>query len=421
MIEIPFQHNCNETDIQRSQIPTYQIFKFKNITIYIYYDTDESIRPPSIIIQVNMNVNNHSSHQAPLPAVRIGQTSNHPATEVAPETPPTNENIPVSQLIQPTPPNQLQQPSLQEAQSSSSSVFQANSNTVPQSVHNNIISQSQLDEPYDEDDTFISLYHEEQKYYVLKQYCLPTSAISNGSCRFPNRFCVVARTKALTSGTKLSTLSDSVYFPNPNEKKPMKYQKIDARVLKCVLRTCVDCVTDQSKIFHFCCYAHDVSTKSGDGLNMVECTGEDDVLLDHITKYNTTLKDRIVNFSEPDGKLVFPLCTKRCYNSLAVSRHKEKKKRDRINQKKSSCSNNNSKKGKSSDNSPTANWDRDGGDGKKPSIVVLVDWITTEENLSNYYGGLDTEGNTNGNRKDSYHKIIASIIKQENGKSYNSM
>jgi hypothetical protein len=136
----------------------------------------------------------------------------------------------------------------------------------------------------------------------------------------------------------------------------------------------MDYATNQSKIFHFCCYAHDVTTKRGEGLTMVQCSGLDDVLVDHIAKSDTTLKDRILTFSKSDGVLVFPLCTKRCYNSLVVSRHKHKKQIEKSSNK-NHRKNAKAKKSTSVDNPSTANWDKDG-----------------------------------------YHKILAALIKNENGK-----
>jgi hypothetical protein len=197
----------------------------------------------------------------------------------------------------------------------------------------------------------------------------------------------------------------------------MEYKKLDARTLKCVLQKCVDCATNNSKIFHFCCYAHDVAVKRNKGLNMAQCTGADDVLLDHLENCDPSLKHHgIVNFSKPDGILVFPLCTKRCYNSLIGVRHRHKKQLISISRKKRPKKSMKDKRNNSMENSTTANWDRDGGDGKKPSIIVLVDWITTKENLTKYYGSLDMDGNTNRNQKDAYQKILAILIKNENGK-----
>jgi hypothetical protein len=68
---------------------------------------------------------------------------------------------------------------------------------------------------------------------------------------------------------------------------------------------------------------------------------------------------------------------------------------------------------------PPSNWDKDGKDGKPSSIQVLIDWLTTEENASMYFGGVNEVGKTNAMRKESYHKVIRQIIIEKNGKLLN--
>jgi hypothetical protein len=165
-----------------------------------------------------MNISGkESSSQVPLPVVLPGLTSNNQAMQIEP----TNESIPLTQPIQPIQPSipiqTIQPPSLSH---SSSSRPQPQYNDVIETDQNiNLISQSQLMEPYGEnDDAFIPLFPQNQKYYVLKQYCLPTSEISTHLCLFPTRFCVVGCTKILTSCRKLSDVSESVYCPDLNKK-----------------------------------------------------------------------------------------------------------------------------------------------------------------------------------------------------------
>ena len=50
-------------------------------------------------------------------------------------------------------------------------------------------------------------------------------------------------------------------------------------------------------------------------------------------------------------------------------------------------------------------------------MTILIDWLTTEENCSKYFGGIDANGCMNGNRKEAYHHHICDIIRKENGKS----
>jgi hypothetical protein len=356
-----------------------------------------------------MNSNQPSPNEVPLPLTETLVPSNQPPVEI----PPTQETLltPTNQPILPSISSQQRDPLLL-TQISISSTNQNTSSVVPSTTTtNNPITQSQsLDISSDEDGTFIPLYHEEKKYYILKQYSQSSSSTHQDSyCRFPKRFCVVSRTKIRKSGTKLQNISETVFSPDQNEKKQMGLKKIDTAMVTCFLPTCMDCVTNQSKTFHFCCYAYDVTTKQEEGLCMAQCTGTDDVLLDHITDCDDEMKNKVLNFSKADGKLVFPLCTKRCYNSLLSMRNKHKKLLESNNKKIPTSKNKNSKKiGESLNNFQTPpNWDRDGGEGKKSSIVVLVDWLTTEENITQYYGGLDTEGNTSANRKNAYHKILS--------------
>jgi hypothetical protein len=73
------------------------------------------------------------------------------------------------------------------------------------------------------------------------------------------------------------------------------------------------------------------------------------------------------------------------------------------------------KKGK--EHTTPAIWDKDGTEDKKSSIRILIDWLTTEGNLSDYHGGVDKHGNTNANRKETYHNLLAKKIREENGKT----
>jgi hypothetical protein len=115
-------------------------------------------------------------------------------------------------------------------------------------------------------------------------------------------------------------------------------------------------------------------------------------------------------------KLIFPLCSKRCFNSLESLRRKkkereeqtlkkkqkEKEKEDKLKQATSQC--------KNSYTTTPAIWDKDGTDGKKSSICILIDWLTTEGNLSDYFGGLDKHDKTNANQKETYHYLISNMI-----------
>ena len=49
-------------------------------------------------------------------------------------------------------------------------------------------------------------------------------------------------------------------------------------------------------------------------------------------------------------------------------------------------------------------------------MEVLIDWFTTEENTSKYFGGVNSNGRISANRKESYHLHIRDMIKEENDK-----
>jgi hypothetical protein len=46
---------------------------------------------------------------------------------------------------------------------------------------------------------------------------------------------------------------------------------------------------------------------------------------------------------------------------------------------------------------------------------LLIDWLTTEENASRYFGGADKDGRTQSERRDAYHHLIKDLIFKENG------
>lgn len=106
-----------------------------------------------------------------------------------------------------------------------------------------------------------------------------------------------------------------------------------------------------------------------------------------------------------EHKLIVPVCSKSCYN--AIIRYKVKteaalKKRS---------------KNQDSTMLPTnSNWDSDGIEGVcVSSSRVLVNWLTTEENATAYFGGSNKDWRTSSTRKETYHNIISTLIKNENG------
>jgi hypothetical protein len=259
-------------------------------------------------------------------------------------------------------------------------------------------------------DKYVRLYHENKSYMVLKQYCLHTSIVDASLCKFPFRKCIVKRSKVLDSGTQLSDISPTVYKPDPKENKKISYTRLDTRYVYCYLRNCEDPTTKTPKVFHFSCHVHNQQLNNEEGFKLLEYKRGDTVLLDQIKNNDEELKQRIMDFPVMNTKLVFPLCSKRCFNSLENQRTKAKepavKKPVEVAKKKDK-------------NSGTpALWDKDGTENNKSSIRILIDWLTTEGNLSDYYGGGDKNGYTNSNRKETYHNYLSNKIKAENGAYY---
>ena len=97
------------------------------------------------------------------------------------------------------------------------------------------------------------------------------------------------------------------------------------------------------------------------------------------------------------SKVIFPFCGKRCFNTIKTSIDKAANKSE-------------------STYTLAQSWDNDGLQGsKQSSIRVLIDWLTTNENCSQYYGGVDEKGFTSADRKETYHYYIRDLIQKENG------
>jgi hypothetical protein len=189
----------------------------------------------------------------------------------------------------------------------------------------------------------------------------------------------------------------------------LQYTKLDSRYVQCFMPNCVEREPKVAKVFHFACHIHNSNQKSDYGFELVQYKGGDDVLLNQVKNDDEELKIRIREFPILNTKLVFPMCSKRCYNVLEKLRQRNKD--DVVGTK-----NGVNKKNKTVNESVTpAIWDKDGADGKRSSIRILIDWLTTEGNLSDYFGGVDKNGFTNANRKETYHNLLATTIKNENG------
>jgi hypothetical protein len=55
---------------------------------------------------------------------------------------------------------------------------------------------------------------------------------------------------------------------------------------------------------------------------------------------------------------------------------------------------------------------------QKGSEDCLIDWITTIENASSYFGGVGKDEQASANRKHMYHLLLSDTICKENGEYY---
>jgi hypothetical protein len=133
-------------------------------------------------------------------------------------------------------------------------------------------------------------------------------------------------------------------------------------------------------------------------MKLIELSVSDDNLFSHLLNGNE-IKLLVASTSDEDTKFILPVCSKSCYNKVSGFRVNEMKDNILV-----------------FSDGTLFNWDKDGGNGKPSSTEILVNWLTTEENASSYYGGVNRRGKTNANRKEQYHKLIAMLIHKTNGK-----
>ena len=132
-------------------------------------------------------------------------------------------------------------------------------------------------------------------------------------------------------------------------------------------------------------------------MNFLEYKGAGDKIVDQLVGV-TNMKEIEQHLeNDKDTALIFPVCGKRCFNIVNAYRNKTRPKGV-------------------SEYANTQSWDNDGNELNRSSIKVLLDWLTTEENASSYFGGVDTLGRTSAIRKEAYHHHIRGLIKTENGK-----
>ena len=193
----------------------------------------------------------------------------------------------------------------------------------------------------------------------------------------------------------MSLVSPTVFKTKDINNKKYNYGTIDTRLVKCFNKLCKNTNTKVPKWFHYACYQHMIHTQVNDDMNYLEYEGVSDKILDQVVGVKN-IKHVQEYLNNKENKLLFPVCGKRCFNIVNGTRNKSKPKGV-------------------SEYAATQNWDDDGTTANRSSIKVLLDWLTTEENASSYFGGVDAQGKTNGNRKESYHHYLRELIKKENG------
>jgi hypothetical protein len=242
------------------------------------------------------------------------------------------------------------------------------------------------------------VHHEKNSHYILSEYCVPVSknpkVQAATPCKFPTRGCIIKRSKCLQTGTNLEEISPSVYEPNPLHNLKMNFTVLDTQGVKCFVPKCNSSNGRSPKSFHYSCYVNSIENNKEHDMHFIEYMGRDDKLLELLPDTNKDLKKLVREFRCNTSKLFFPICGKNCYNKVVAARNKVVTTLPR---------------------SVLANWDKDGMNGNKSSISVLIDWMTTEGNMSKDFGGVNKNGKTNGDRKEVYHNRLRDMISAENG------
>ena len=248
----------------------------------------------------------------------------------------------------------------------------------------------------------VSVHHQNKINYVLEEYCLPIEmslSTTHNRCKFFNRNCMVLKSKILTKGDNISTLSKTVFGIVPGTLKKFNYTILDSRLIKCFNPACKGTTNKVPKEFHHVCFMHmmKIQPKTDDEMMFIQLESSTDKILTLVNK-TVDMKYVLDLLNETNGtnSLMFPICGKRCYNTIIAHRNKIDPDGN-------------------SEYANLHNWESDGSLHCKSSIDVLIEWFTTEENSNAYFGGVDKEGKTNANRKEAYHHHIRDLIKKENG------
>jgi hypothetical protein len=256
-------------------------------------------------------------------------------------------------------------------------------------------------------ETAILLHHENRSHYVLSQYCLPVEESTDQSsadiCKFGDRLCLIKRYNILSTGQNLSSLSSTVYSPNPKDMKQNKLSVMDTRLVECFNPDCKESKTsDIPKIFHHVCFMKSLTLKINQGMLLLQLENNQDPLIKYIKNASDDIQSKLTILLETGIPVIFPVCSKKCWKH--VNGYRALKIKKGLSGKKEKLA------------SSVANWDNDGGEGIKSSTEIVIDWLTCEENASSYFGGVDRKGRTNANRKEAYHNLLSILIHKENSK-----
>jgi hypothetical protein len=384
-----------------------------------------------------MSNNQNQNSLIPIPQVLDGNPVNTQNQSINPPNPPdTNVNTPVNSILPVslespnvhthtnlTPPSDvLQQPVVNHNILPTTTVaplpnqhVQDNPTTSTQAVSNvNKSTQPPIVTQLTQPETTVTsnrsdpihsvlVHHSNDAYYVLKRFCIPvgTNEPFNdiNSCKHGVKGCLIRKSKVDIPSNSVEQLSPTVYTPLPGRLKKFKYNLLDRRMLKCIQPNCYNKVTCSPKLFHFSCYLHAINHNVKDNMHVIEYMGESDKILDMIDATEDEREELKTLSKQDETVILFPTCGKRCFSYLLDFRTKSPSEKTQ--------------------SATPYNWNKDGVPGSvRSSTEILIDWMTTEENITKYYGGLDKNGKTNADRRHHYHLVIKDMIQSENSKYF---